>query len=287
MVLFPQVQVKAQAELDGVVGNERLPSFDDRDSLPYINAVWKEVLRWHTVTPLGTVASSDGSEYTHLERSTAPRLHGRYLLRRVPDPKRIVHHRKCVVSIVPVSLYERHPIGCLHRAVLHDEATYPDPFVFRPERFLGETPQPDPQNVCFGFGRRQVHHLFRDVYAIGNKHLPTNSAALYHARVCPGMSPLVRIHPRRHLLPSQVITSQKRCSSFRWPCLSLYSTSQRTWSTVSRSRQRSISARGRFREYCFFFRAWVTPNSSTRSHPKPFKCKITARSSRAETLLQS
>ena len=41
-----------------------------------------------------------------------------------------------------------------HRAILHDESTYPDPFVFRPERFLGETSQPDPQDVCFGFGRR-------------------------------------------------------------------------------------------------------------------------------------
>ena len=55
MELFPDVQAKAQAELDTVVGNERLPSFNDRDSLPYINAVCKEVLRWHSVTPLGTI----------------------------------------------------------------------------------------------------------------------------------------------------------------------------------------------------------------------------------------
>ena len=58
MVLFPEVQAKAQAELDAVVGSERLPSFNDRDSLPYINAVWKEVLRWHPVAPLGTVSAS-------------------------------------------------------------------------------------------------------------------------------------------------------------------------------------------------------------------------------------
>ena len=58
MVLFPEVQAKAQAELDAAVGNERLPCFNDRDSLPYINAVCKEVLRWHTVAPLGTVSVS-------------------------------------------------------------------------------------------------------------------------------------------------------------------------------------------------------------------------------------
>ena len=58
MVLFPEVQAKAKAELDAVVGTERLPCFNDRDSLPYINAVWKEVLRWHSVVPLGTVSTA-------------------------------------------------------------------------------------------------------------------------------------------------------------------------------------------------------------------------------------
>lgn len=55
MVLYPDVQAKAQAEVDSVVGSERFPSFNDRDSLPYVNALCKEVLRWHTVGPLGTV----------------------------------------------------------------------------------------------------------------------------------------------------------------------------------------------------------------------------------------
>ena len=57
MVLYPEVQAKAKAELDAVVGSERLPCFNDRDSLSYINAVWKEVLRWHSVAPLGTVCA--------------------------------------------------------------------------------------------------------------------------------------------------------------------------------------------------------------------------------------
>ena len=66
MVLFPEVQAKAQAELYSIVGSERLPSFNDRDSLPYINALCKEVLRWHTVGPLGTVsASSDVLDHAH------------------------------------------------------------------------------------------------------------------------------------------------------------------------------------------------------------------------------
>lgn len=54
MLLFPEVQKKAQAELDFVVGAERLPTFKDRVDLPYVDAMVKEVLRWHTVAPLCT-----------------------------------------------------------------------------------------------------------------------------------------------------------------------------------------------------------------------------------------
>jgi cytochrome P450 len=54
MALNPQVAIKAQTELDAVVGTDRLPSFDDREYLPYVNALAKEVFRWNTVVPTGT-----------------------------------------------------------------------------------------------------------------------------------------------------------------------------------------------------------------------------------------
>lgn len=54
MVLFPKVQTQAQAELDRVVGPNRLPTFEDYERLPYIRALIKEVLRWRGVPPLGT-----------------------------------------------------------------------------------------------------------------------------------------------------------------------------------------------------------------------------------------
>ena len=53
MVLYPEVQRKAQAELDSVIGQDRLPTLEDREQLPFIEAVVKETLRWNTVTPLG------------------------------------------------------------------------------------------------------------------------------------------------------------------------------------------------------------------------------------------
>ena len=53
MALYPDVQKKAQAEIDAVVGPNRLPDFHDRPSLPYINAIVKESSRWNLVIPLG------------------------------------------------------------------------------------------------------------------------------------------------------------------------------------------------------------------------------------------
>jgi len=53
MTLYPEVQKKAQAEIDAVVGPDRLSSFSDRNSLPYIEALVKEVLRWNVATPTG------------------------------------------------------------------------------------------------------------------------------------------------------------------------------------------------------------------------------------------
>ena len=53
MALYPEVQKKAQAEIDAVVGPNRFPDFHDRPSLPYINAVVKESSRWNLVLPFG------------------------------------------------------------------------------------------------------------------------------------------------------------------------------------------------------------------------------------------
>ena len=53
MTLYPEVQARAQEEIDRVVGHDRLPDFSDRDNLPYVEAILMETLRWHPITPLG------------------------------------------------------------------------------------------------------------------------------------------------------------------------------------------------------------------------------------------
>jgi len=59
MALFPETQSIAQAELDGVVGSSRLPTMEDRASLPYVVALIKETLRWHAVVPLSVPRRTD------------------------------------------------------------------------------------------------------------------------------------------------------------------------------------------------------------------------------------
>jgi cytochrome P450 len=122
LTLFPEVLKKAQAEIDAVIGSDRLPTFADRDSLPYVEALVKEVLRWHSVTPLAVP-----------HRATEDDVHDGYFI-----PKGTI--------LIP-NIW----------SMLHDPRTYTNPNEFNPERFLareGKEPELDPRAICFGFGRR-------------------------------------------------------------------------------------------------------------------------------------
>ena len=66
MTLHPEIQVRAQAEIDALLGSnyQRLPSFSDREHLPYINAIVLEILRWNPAVPLGEQMTTIGSSMT-------------------------------------------------------------------------------------------------------------------------------------------------------------------------------------------------------------------------------
>jgi cytochrome P450 len=65
MSVYPEVQKKAQEEIDRVIGSDRLPVNADKPNLPYIEAVMKETHRWHPVAPLGVAhASKNEDEYS-------------------------------------------------------------------------------------------------------------------------------------------------------------------------------------------------------------------------------
>jgi cytochrome P450 len=52
-ICFPDVLKRIQAELDSVVGQDRMPTFDDERSLPFLGAFIKDVTRWRPVVPIG------------------------------------------------------------------------------------------------------------------------------------------------------------------------------------------------------------------------------------------
>ena len=115
-VLHPESVEKAQQELDSVVGQNRLPSFDDTCNLPYVNAFIKETLRWRSVVPVGAPHS--------------PIEDDEYLGYHIPKGAIIIENQ-WVIN-------------------MNDES-FQDPYEFRPERWLRH---PDKPFCAFGFGRR-------------------------------------------------------------------------------------------------------------------------------------
>ena len=57
MLHYPDVYRKAREEIDRVIGNERLPDFADRHSLPYLEALVVELYRCVTFNTVILVLS--------------------------------------------------------------------------------------------------------------------------------------------------------------------------------------------------------------------------------------
>ena len=86
MALHPDMMRQAQQELDDITGRDRLPTFEDRIHLPFIEALCREVSRWRPVIPLGALASGYlGRIPGHLHNSCPACGHKRRHLRRIHD----------------------------------------------------------------------------------------------------------------------------------------------------------------------------------------------------------
>jgi len=123
MLMHPEVQKRAQSELDGFLNRDRLPEMEDRDALPFITAIMKECLRWRPPLPLAVphVCVAD-DEYKGFN--------------------------------IPAESFVFGNVW----AIMHDKERYQDPDTFDPSRFVNHEGKlrkdvPDPTEV-FGFGRR-------------------------------------------------------------------------------------------------------------------------------------
>ena len=158
MTLYPEVQRRAQKELDQVVGRGRFPNFSDRDDLPYVSNVVKESLRWKSVTPLGNSHVRRKGSWDAKPPSRRPACYnGR---RRVPGRVHSQGYHRPGQHLVGARVLRipRKGLDVMRRQILHDDAVYAKPDEFNPDRYLptARNPEgePNPTRAAFGFGRR-------------------------------------------------------------------------------------------------------------------------------------
>lgn len=126
MACFPDVQAKAQTEMDDIVGQDRSPTWEDIDEgrLPYLTVLAKEVLRWRTVTVLAGIPHANTQAVTYRGYK------------------------------FPANTNFTGNMWAIHR----NPRDFSNPDEFRPERFLNglENPYPNARGSNpFGWGRRQ------------------------------------------------------------------------------------------------------------------------------------
>ena len=130
MLLYPEVQRKAQAEIDRVVGTDRLPTMEDEPSLQYIRGCVKETLRWMPTTILGGV------------------------------PHAVTKDDEYMGFLIPKGAGVMNNVWGIHT----DPARFPNPRQFNPDRYKDDfkglsdsAADPDANNrdqFTFGAGRR-------------------------------------------------------------------------------------------------------------------------------------
>ncbi|KZO94698.1 cytochrome P450 [Calocera viscosa TUFC12733] len=143
MILYPEECKKGQAQVDAVCG-DRLPKFSDRDELPYISAMVKEILRWRPPVPCG-VPHAATEDFTY----------GSYII-----PKG---------AIIMDNIW----------AISRDPKVFPDYDSYNPDRYLTPTGEvrvssdPVDEVYVYSHGRRICpgrdianHSLFIDVAAL-------------------------------------------------------------------------------------------------------------------------
>ncbi|KAJ7224128.1 cytochrome P450 [Mycena pura] len=131
MVYHPEVQSKAYAEILSVLGPGRLPSIADRSSLPYVNAIVQECLRWNPPFPFAGHCLSTDDIYRGF--------------------------------LIPSGTF----VMANTWALTHDETLYPNPNEFNPDRFayVEDGNRLMPNELIFGWGRRSCpgSHLAESV----------------------------------------------------------------------------------------------------------------------------
>jgi cytochrome P450 len=119
MAAYPEIQKKAQEEIDRVIGPDRMPELDDYEDLPYVQALVNEVHRFRTVSTLSAPHAA-----------TEDIVYGDYVI-----PK-------------GTAIYQN------SWGLFHDETIWENPSQFNPDRFIKNPELAKYAEYAFGCGRR-------------------------------------------------------------------------------------------------------------------------------------
>lgn len=121
MIRYPEIQSKVRQEIYRVVGNDRLPTLDDRANLPYLEAVMQEVFRCSCIA--GLAIPHYAQEDIHVSNYMIPKG----------------------TTVFP-NLYR----------IMNNPKVFPNPHQFDPDRFLDDQGNyvKNEQNVAFSIGKR-------------------------------------------------------------------------------------------------------------------------------------
>ncbi|KAB5577267.1 hypothetical protein PHYPO_G00207940 [Pangasianodon hypophthalmus] len=117
----PKAQDTLYQEVNSIIKGDKIPTAEDINSMPYLKAVIKETLRMYPVVPMNARLLSENDVI----------IGGHFF----PKKTSFIMH---------------------HYAITHDETIFPEPKVFKPERWLRDgRERPSPfGSIPFGFGVR-------------------------------------------------------------------------------------------------------------------------------------
>ncbi|KAF8708053.1 RNA-dependent RNA polymerase, partial [Rhizoctonia solani] len=154
MILNPDVQEKAQRELDAVLGHTTLPEMSHKERLPYTRNLIEEVFRLYPVVPLGIPHAcyrDDSYQGYYIEKGTTMWVTSHYpyatASTNLPFPSLPTN-----ASITFFEQYGEYLVGFCEQAMGRDPRYYLNTETFDPDRYLD--PQ-TPRAPRFGWGRRK------------------------------------------------------------------------------------------------------------------------------------
>ncbi|MCJ8732765.1 hypothetical protein PDJAM_G00214960 [Pangasius djambal] len=134
----PKAQGTLYQEVNSIIKEDKIPTAEDINSMPYLKAVIKETLRMYPVVPMNVRLLSENDV-----------IIGEHFF---PKKTSFIMH---------------------HYAISHDETIFPEPRVFKPERWLRDgRERPSPfGSIPFGFGVRGEGEKWYKLRSVLNKRM--------------------------------------------------------------------------------------------------------------------